>query len=62
VELKPVRHAENDACEEAEGPPVRLKLRADVDGRSRAQSAAKAQDFSRAALLSTGETDAPVEQ
>jgi hypothetical protein len=26
---------ENDACEQAGGPPVRLKLRIDVDGRSR---------------------------
>jgi hypothetical protein len=35
VELKPVRHAENDVCEQAGGPLMRLKLRADVDGRSR---------------------------
>jgi len=35
VELKPVRHMENDACEQAGGPLVRLKLRVDVDGRSR---------------------------
>ena len=35
MELKPVRHMENDACEQAGGGLVRLKLRADVDGRSR---------------------------
>jgi hypothetical protein len=32
VELKPVQHTENDTCEQAGGPLVRLKLRVDVDG------------------------------
>jgi hypothetical protein len=34
VELKRVRHVENDSREQAGGPLVRLKLRVDVDGRS----------------------------